>query len=105
MARLSNVFGLLLVLLGGLWVVPTAQAAPLCRTVNNQQVCVLKITRSAKYYWEYRAVVNVDDVRRPMGRYDCRTRNYVGQNGKRIEEDVGAQVICSFFKQRTQPSP
>lgn len=92
-------------LLGSLWLIPTAQAAPQCRTVSNQQVCVLKITRSAKYYWEYRAVVKVDNSRRPMGRYDCRTRAYVDKNGKRIEEDVGAQVICSFFRQRTQPAP
>ncbi|MEM7795397.1 MAG: hypothetical protein AAF579_13235 [Cyanobacteria bacterium P01_C01_bin.118] len=105
MARFLNVFGLLLVLSASWWFIPTAQAAPLCRTVNNQQVCVLKITRSAKYYWEYRAVVEVDNFRRPMGRYDCRTKDYVNKNGQRTAEDVGAQVICSFFKQRTQPAP
>ncbi|MEM8612827.1 MAG: hypothetical protein AAGF93_12480 [Cyanobacteria bacterium P01_H01_bin.105] len=76
-----------------------AQAAPLCRTVANHQVCILKITRSAKYYWEYRAVVQVDDKRRPMARYNCRTRDYVRRDGKHIPDDLAIQVICAFFKQ------
>lgn len=76
-----------------------AQAAPLCRTVAEHQVCILKITRSAKYYWEYRAVVQIDDQRRPMARYNCRTRNYVRRDGKHIPDDPAVQVICAFFKQ------
>ena len=85
-----------LVLVSG---VPVAQAAPLCRTVENHQVCILKITRSAKYYWEYRAIVKIDDQQRPMGRYNCRTQDYVGRNGNHHPRDIGTQVICSFFKQ------
>lgn len=93
---------------GGFWgvvlaisllLVPVAQAAPLCRTVADHQVCVLKITRSAKYYWEYRAVVQVDDQRRPMARYNCRNHEYVRRDGQRIPDDVATQVICAFFKQ------
>ena len=78
---------------------PVAQAAPLCRTLDQHQVCVLKITRSAKYYWEYRAVVKIDDTRRPMGRYNCRTSEYVSREGKHISDDMATQVICSLFKQ------
>ncbi len=78
---------------------PVAQAAPLCRTVADHQVCVLKITRSAKYYWEYRAVVQVDDQRRPMARYNCRTHEYIHHDGQRVSDDIATQVICAFFKQ------
>ncbi|NEP63146.1 MAG: hypothetical protein F6K31_40605 [Symploca sp. SIO2G7] len=78
---------------------PNAHGAPLCHIVADHQVCVLKITRSAKYYWEYRAVVQIDDKRRPMGRYNCRTQEYVSSDGQRILNDVATQVICSFFKQ------
>ena len=88
-----------LALLFSLWLTPVAQAAPLCRKVANHQVCVLKITRSAKYYWEYRAVVQVDDQRRPMARYNCRTHDYISRDGKRISDDIATQVICAFFKQ------
>ena len=82
-----------------LWLIPPAQAAPLCRTVAEHQVCVLKITRSAKYYWEYRAVVQVDDKHRAMGRYNCRTHEYISRDGKHIADDIAAQVICAFLKQ------
>lgn len=87
-----------LALLLNLLLLPAAQAAPLCRTVADHHVCVLKITRSAKYYWEYRAVVQIDDKRRPMARYNCRTHEYIGRRGQRISEDIAAQVICAFFK-------
>ncbi|MEM9484490.1 MAG: hypothetical protein AAGA83_12445 [Cyanobacteria bacterium P01_F01_bin.116] len=88
---------LALVLAMGLWT-PAVQAAPLCRTVGEHQVCILQITRSAKYYWEYRAVVKVDDKRRPMGRYSCRTGEYISRNGDHVPDDIAAQVICAFFK-------
>lgn len=89
---------LLCLLLGTLWPLSSAWAAPLCRTVAHQQICVLKITRSAKYYWEYRAVVQVGDIRRPMGRYNCRTGEYLDRRGKSTADDVGTRVICSLFK-------
>lgn len=77
---------------------PAAGAAPLCRTVADHQVCVLKITRSAKYYWEYRAIVKVDEQQRAMGRYNCRTQEYISRDGRHIPNDVAAKMICSFFK-------
>lgn len=88
-----------LILLSALVLTPAAQAAPLCRTVADHQVCVVKITRSAKYYWEYRAIVEIDHKRRPMERYDCRTHTYISRAGKQILDDIATQVICSFFKQ------
>ena len=89
---------LVLVLSLNLSIGPMAHAAPLCRTVAEHQVCVLKITRSAKYYWEYRAVVRVDQKQRPMARYDCRTHEYIRRDGQHISDDIAAQVICALFK-------
>ena len=80
------------------WFPSPVEASPLCRTVADHQVCILKITRSAKYYWEYRAVVKVDSNRRPLGRYNCRTYDYIDRQGQRRADDVAAQVICSLFK-------
>lgn len=88
-----------LILLVSLLLAPVAQAAPLCRTVADHQICILKITRSAKYYWEYRAVVTVDDQHRPMARYNCRTREYISRDGNHVPNDIATQVICGFFKQ------
>ena len=34
------------------WQVSPSIAAPLCRTIQNQNVCILTIKRSAKNYWE-----------------------------------------------------
>ena len=90
---------LALVLSLNLLVGPVVQAAPLCRTVADHQVCVLKITRSAKYYWEYRAVVQVDQRQRPMARYNCRTHEYIRRDGQHISDDIATQVICALFKQ------
>ena len=73
------------------------QAAPLCRTARGQQVGILKITRSAKNYWEYRAEVSIDGIRRPLGVYSCRSGEYISPQGSRTANDVGAQVICQFF--------
>ena len=93
-------WGLLgLLLVSGLLTAPVAMAAPLCRSVAEHQICVLKITRSAKYYWEYRAVVEVDGKRRAMARYNCRTHEYVRRDGERLLDDVATEVICGFFKQ------
>lgn len=89
---------LIISLLLSLLIMSNAQAATLCRSVANHQVCVMKITRSAKYYWEYRAVVQIDDSRRSMGRYNCHTHEYISRSGQHIPDDIGTQVICAFFK-------
>lgn len=45
-----------------------------CQVVAGRKVCLLKLDRSAKNYWEYRALVAVDGVEQPKFRYDCRQR-------------------------------
>lgn len=45
-----------------------------CQEVAGRNVCLLKLDRSAKNYWEYRALITVDGVEQPKFRYDCRQR-------------------------------
>ncbi|MEH2027585.1 MAG: hypothetical protein V7K62_29185 [Nostoc sp.] len=53
--------------------------ASVCRNYDDynglrlhHQICILSISRSAKNYWEYRATVSVDGVKRPTEVYNCR---------------------------------
>jgi hypothetical protein len=71
-----------------------------CRTVNNQEVCIVSIKRSAKNYWEYRAIVKVDGELKPLQVYDCRSKTTIQDNKvlEIFEQDGTAEVVCSFFK-------
>jgi len=42
--------------------------------IEGQRVCVVDIKRSAKNYWEYRAIIKVGDETRPSEIYNCRDR-------------------------------
>lgn len=79
---------------------PVAFALPICRKTAAHQVCVLDLRRSAKNYWEYRAVVSVDGVERLPEVYNCRDRLRVQQNGKTapFEPDGAGAVICKLFR-------
>jgi hypothetical protein len=66
---------------------------------QRHQICILSINRSAKNYWEYKAVVSVDGVKRPTEVYNCRERVKV-QKGKAVlpfEQKDPGEMICSFF--------
>lgn len=98
--RVGVKLGLLLAgLLLGIGLLP-AVAAPLCRTVNGHPICILTIQRSAKYFWEYRAVVTIDDKVRPLEKYDCRHRVRIARDGTRMPfqpEGAGA-LICQITR-------
>ena len=85
------------------WAPASADAAVLCRTVSladqPHEVCILKITRSAKQYWEYRAAARVDGKARPVESYDCQQRIRLSQDGKRrpIDQDAAGTLICQLF--------
>lgn len=81
----------------------------LCRNVSNHLICIKSINRSAKNYWEYRAVVSIDGVDRPIEVYNCRDRPLSGTEGDRVkirhdgtvvpfEQQGAAELICSFFQ-------
>ncbi|MHC5938705.1 hypothetical protein [Nostoc sp.] len=75
--------------------------ASVCRNYDGlrHQICILSINRSAKNYWEYRAAVSVDGVKRPVEVYNCRQRAKVQEDGTVLpfqQKDPG-EMICSFF--------
>ena len=78
--------------------------ASVCRNYQGHKICILSIKRSAKNYWEYRAVVSVDGVKRPTKVYNCRERVKVQQDGTVLpfEEKDPGEMICSFFNSSGQ---
>ena len=74
-------------------------SASLCRDRNGQKICILSIKRSAKNYWEYRAEVSVDQVKKPMKIYNCRDRIQVDHDGimSPFQYNDPGYFICSYF--------
>lgn len=90
---------ILLILVLSIAIMATAEAAT-CRTVDDHEICIVTIKRSAKNYWEYRAQVRIDGEPKPMQVYDCRSRQTIQANKvlEIFEQDGTAEVVCSFFK-------
>ena len=57
--------------------------ASTCRNYGDQKVCIVRIKRSAKYYWRYRTEIKINGKKQPMMIYDCR------QQKKFTKEGVG----------------
>ena len=78
----------------------SAAAAPLCRQVEQHQICILTIQRSAKYFWEYRAAVSVDGEKRPLEKYDCRQQVRIRKDGRTVpfaQDPVGV-FVCALTR-------
>ena len=90
----------LLLLLTLLFAIAPPAEASLCRTSNDRLICILSIKRSAKNYWEYRAAISVDGVKRPIEVYNCRDRMRVRTDGTVVPFAVNGpgELICSFFQ-------
>ncbi|MEA5604717.1 hypothetical protein [Nostoc sp. UHCC 0252] len=80
--------------------------ASVCRNYDDynglrqpHQICILSINRSAKNYWEYKAAISVDGVKRPIEVYNCRERVRVQKSGAVLpfEQKGPGEMICSFF--------
>jgi hypothetical protein len=74
-----------------------------CQVLSSgHQVCILKINRSAKKYWEYWASISIDGVKRPAETYNCRGRTILRQNGIVIpfSQDNAGDLVCRLFKSR-----
>ncbi|MER3493153.1 MAG: hypothetical protein C4323_12965 [Mastigocladus sp. ERB_26_2] len=76
--------------------------ASVCRNYQGHQICIISIKRSAKNYWEHRAVVSVDGVKRPLEIYNCREQNKVEEDGTVVPfDDVDpGKLICSYFQRQ-----
>lgn len=79
--------------------IPSANAAPTCRTMGDHTICILTIKRSAKNYWEYRASVKVDDQVRPVDVYNCRDRTKTDAKGQitRFQPNGAGTMICRLL--------
>ncbi|MBW4632322.1 MAG: hypothetical protein KME30_10595 [Iphinoe sp. HA4291-MV1] len=73
--------------------------ASVCRDYQGYQICILSIKRSAKNYWEYRAAVSVDGVKRPIEVYNCFKQIKVEKDGTLVpfEDNAPGKLICSYF--------
>jgi hypothetical protein len=108
MMKCRRLFSLLLVLFW-LGFTPMSSAAmsnkamsnkAMCRDRQNQQVCILKLKRSAKNYWEYRATVSIDGQKQKNQEiYNCRDRTLTRQGKYPIlfKTNSPGELVCSLF--------
>lgn len=73
-----------------LWVMPAA--AEICRVYGSQTICLVSVKRSAKYYWEYRAVLRIDGKKFPIKTFDCRHDLDLANNQRKF--------VCSLMPKR-----
>ncbi len=67
-----------------------------CYQTHSHTVCLIDIKRSAKQFWNYRAVVSVDGVARSQEVYNCRDRQRVRTDGRVVpfETNGVGDLIC-----------
>ena len=77
--------------------------ADMCRDRFGQQVCILKLKRSAKNYWEYRATVSIDGEKRAKEIYNCRDRTLTrkGKYPIPFQSDSPGELVCKTFQKQT----
>lgn len=75
-------------------------SADFCRQIDGHRICILRIKRSAKNYWQYQAVVSTDGVEQPSASYDCRDRSIIDRDGNmalfRSRRD--GEFVCSLYR-------
>jgi hypothetical protein len=89
---------ILLLLVSNVVVLPAVAAV--CRNHHGQHICIISINRSAKNYWEYKAIITVDGKKRPLEVYNCRQKFKLQQDKTLIpfQPNDPGEFICSFFK-------
>jgi hypothetical protein len=78
--------------------------ADMCRVRFGQQVCILKLKRSAKNYWEYRATVSIDgEKQRAKEIYNCRDRTLIRKEKYPIsfQSNSPGELVCGLFQKQT----
>jgi hypothetical protein len=89
-------FFTILLLLLCFWAIAFPVQAATCRTVKEEAICIEKIKRSAKYPWEYRVNLSINDKKQDLMLYNCRNKVTISKNGIRqpfTEKDLG-DFIC-----------
>ena len=77
-------------------VLSSSAQASTCRNYDDQKVCIVRIKRSAKYYWRYRTEIKINGIKQPMMIYDCRQQKKFTKEGVGIPfKSVGIEnFIC-----------
>ncbi|MEG3846603.1 hypothetical protein QT971_11795 [Microcoleus sp. herbarium19] len=90
-----------LLLISFFWLALPAEAS-VCRNYEGREICIVDIKRSAKNYWEYRVILSVDGVKKPLEVYNCRDRTTVKKDGiiLRFGENNPGEIVCRFFKKK-----
>lgn len=100
--RYKQLFLLLLLIV--LWCGSTTTAqADMCRERFGQEVCILKLKRSAKNYWEYRAKVSVDGKKQKYKEiYNCRDLTLIrrGKYPIPFKPNSPGELVCKTFQKR-----
>lgn len=95
---------LLIVLMGGmvLFNLPAPAHAAICRNIQGRRICEASLNRSAKNYWEYRAIVTIDGARQPRETYNCRDKIRIQADGTVIPFADGdpSPVVCRLYNKR-----
>ncbi len=74
--------------------------AKFCRQTQGHQICILKIDRSAKNYWQYQALVSIDGIEKPAASYDCRDRLITDRDGNlsSFRSRLDGKIVCSLYR-------
>ena len=95
---------LLLLLVFWLGFIPVANAdLNMCRDRYGKQVCILKLKRSAKNYWEYRAKISIDGKKQKYYEvYNCRDRTLlrVDRFPVDFEPNSPGELVCQTFQKQ-----
>jgi len=95
---------LLIVLMGGmvLFSLPAPAHAAICRNIQGRRICEASLNRTAKNYWEYRAIVTIDGARQPRETYNCRDGLRTQADGTVIPFADGdpSPLVCRLYKKR-----
>lgn len=81
---------------------PAPAQAVVCRDIQGRRICEASLNRSAKNYWEYRAIVTIDGARQPRETYNCRDQIRIQADGTVIPFEVGdpSPVVCRLYNQQ-----
>jgi hypothetical protein len=69
----------------------------------GQEVCILKLKRSAKNYWEYRAQVSIDGEQQKNPEvYNCRDRTLTrkGKYPIPFQPNSPGELVCQTFQRQ-----
>jgi len=94
-----KIIAIILLLLQFFFLALPAQAAR-CENFDGHKVCIIRLKRSPKRYWNYRATISIDGEKKPMEIYNCRSKFKIQKDGKIVSftENSPGQFICKNFK-------